>query len=901
MFDKEHAILKWKKTLKKNHSLEESDIIELEGHLRDKIDDLVKLGHSEEDAFADAEAEFLHSTNLEEAYYQSRSFKNNARPPWKPPRFIPGLMWAYFKTAVRHFKRRKFFSLVNIAGLSFGLACCVVILLYIDNEASYDQFHQDAGRIYRILEYRKVPAGEFCMAEISPMVTTVLRNDFPQVKIAARVFPVENTLVEVDHRRNFEDRVFYSESDIFKVLTIKFIKGNSETALKNPNNLVLSSSMAKKYFGDKDCLGQRISITDPTINRMTRRNQSIDYVITGVVEDPPSNTHFKYNFFLPLSQFNSTWLLKEWHAGATLTYIKLAPEVSPIDFDKKIKLLAYNYVSKELTAWGQTRNYFLQPLTKIHFQGDYKGLSIRGELEAPGNPNYFIIYGILALLVLLIGCMNFINLSNARGVERIKEIGLRKVVGAGRRQLILQLLGEAILITFTAAFFAILLVQILLPLFNQFAGTTITTTRLIDPNIISVFFGMIITVGILSGIYPAFVLTAFRPNQILKGMNPKTGGSFTLKILVIGQFAISIFLATGAIAAYKQLSFLRSGDLGFDKEHKYVIPIRKNKKIRDSVKTIKNEFLRNPQILGITASSSVPGRPLRNSYLSWSDSKLDKPLRLDFLSCDGDFLKFYKIDVVSGRAFDEALNDEAGAFLINEAAVPYLGYTSPENSLGDKLYESFYGKQKTIVGVIKNFHFHGLEKEVAPMFLEVSSSRFDMLTFSLAPSKISETLGFLKTKWYELFPDIPFDGFFLDKTFDLIYRKEAQMGKMLAVLTGMGLVAACMGLFGLVSFVVKQRTKEIGIRKVLGATVPSIVKLLSQRFVILIFLSNVLSIPLALIAIKHWLQDFVLRINLNWDIFVFAGGAALLIALIPILIQVFRAARTNPVDSLRYE
>jgi len=396
-------------------------------------------------------------------------------------------------------------------------------------------------------------------------------------------------------------------------------------------------------------------------------------------------------------------------------------------------------------------------------------------------------------------------------------------------------------------------------------------------------------------------LTAFRPDQILRGTKASTRGSLALKVLVVGQFAISIFLATGSLTVYKQLSYMRSGSLGFDKEFKYVIPMRRNIQVRKQVRTIKTEFLSNPHILETAASSSVPGRPLRDGFLKWSDDKLDKPLSLQFLSCDDDFLPQYKIEMVAGRGFDENLNDENGAFIINEAAVPYLGYASAEEALGDRLHESIYGRWKTIVGVVKNFHYQGMRQEIEPMYMEVSSSRYDMLTLTLAPGNIPETLRFIEAKWFEFFPSVPFEGFFLDDDFDRLYRKEAQMGKMLGILTSMGLAVACMGLVGLASFLVKHRTKEIGIRKVLGASVSSLTGLLSRQFVVLVVLANVISVPLAYIALTRWLQDFAFRIQLGWDTFTMAGVAALICAVLPILMHSFLAARTDPVESLRYE
>lgn len=807
----------------------------------------------------------------------------------------------YLKIAIRNLARRKAYSLINIGGLAAGLGCCMVILLYVANEASYDRYHRDVDRLYRVLEYRKVPAAEFCTARISAMVSTVLKEYENEVELTARVFPVSNTLVKRDNIASFEDRVFYSDPELFEILTIPFLSGEPDTALQNSNSIVLTRRMAVKYFGDQDPMGKRITVKDPTWSRLNSNDQFMDYLVAGVVADPPSNTHFKYDFFLPIIQFANTWILREWHAGTSLTYLKLAEGASIPEFENKIERMAYDYVNKELSAWGQTRRYFLQAVTDIHFRRDFNGLAVREDLEAPGNRTYLYIYALIALLVLLIGCMNFANLSNARGVYRIKEVGMRKVIGAGRWQLIRQFLGESVIVTVLAAMCAVILANALLPLFNRFTGTTLRVEESLHPQVFVSIVGLVLFVGLLSGLYPAFVLTAFRPDQILRGSGAGRKGSFVLKILVVGQFAISLFLAAGSLTIYKQLTYMRSQELGFDKNQKYVLHLRNNAQIREQVETIKTEFLRHAGVLEAAASSSVPGRPMRDGGLKWSDDKLDSPLRLVFLSCDDDFLSQYKIGIAAGRAFDESLNDENQAFIINEAAVQHLGYVSAEEALGDRLHEGYYGKWKTIVGVVKNFHYQGMRQEVEPMYMEVSSSRYNMITLTLASQNLPETLRFLQSKWSELFPAVPFDGFFLDDDFDRLYNKEAQMGKLLGILTAMGLVVACLGLLGLASFLVQYRTKEIGIRKVLGASVPNLMGLLSRQFVVLVLLANGISVPLALLALRRWLQDFAFRIQPDWQIFVSAGAAALVCAIVPILVQAFKAARTDPVESLRYE
>ncbi len=807
----------------------------------------------------------------------------------------------YLKIAVRNLRKRKSYTLINIGGLAAGLACCLVILLYVANESSYDRYHRDVERVYRVLEYRKVPAAEFCTARISAMVATVLEKYENEVEHTARVFPVRNVLVKHDAIAAFEDRVFYTETELFDVLTIPFLRGDPGSALQNANSIVITRQMAKKYFGEQDPIGERIAVKDPTWIRFNKNDEFTDYLVTGIVADPPSNTHFKYDFFLPISQFASTWLLREWHAGTSLTYVKLASGISVPDMEKKIARMAYDYVNKELSAWGQTRRYFLQAVTDIHFRRDFNGLALREDLEAPGNRIYLYVYSMIALLVLLIGCMNFVNLSNARGVFRIKEVGMRKVIGASRWQLIRQFLGESVIVTFLASLCAVLLAYTLLPIFNQFAGTTLRMGDALHPQALLSTLGLVVFVGVLSGLYPAFVLTAFRPDQIFRGSGINRRGSLVLKVLVVGQFAISLFLAAGSLTVYKQLTYMRSQELGFDKNQKYVLHLRNNAQIRKQVETIKTEFLRSPGVLEAAASSSVPGRSLREGFLNWSDDKLDKPLRLIFLSCDDDFLSQYKIGIVTGRAFDEKLNDENQAFIINEAAVPYLGYASAGEALGDRMHESVYGRWKTIVGVAKNFHYQGMRQEVEPMYMEVSSSRYNMITLTLASQNLPETLQFLESKWSELFPAVPFDGFFLDDDFDRLYKKEDQMGKLMGIVTAMGLIAACLGLLGLASFLARHRTKEIGIRKVLGASIPSLVRLLSSQFVILVLLANIISVPLALTASSRWLQDFAFRIQPDWKIFAFAGMLALLCAVVPILVQAVWMARSDPVESLRYE
>jgi putative ABC transport system permease protein len=825
------------------------------------------------------------------------------------PRFVKNsTYWSfimlrnYLKIAFRNLYKHKSYSFINLAGLSIGIACCLIIFLHVATETSYDGYHQNVDQIYRILEYRKVPALELRTASIAPVVATTIKDRFPQAENIARIFPTRDGLVEYNQNRFYEDRMFFADPEIFQIFTMPIISGDATSALQNPENMVISQRIAEKYFGNESPIGKTVKINLPFFSRLTDKPIDNVFKITAVIQNPPSNTHFKYDILLPMDILEKMRFFESWHTAGANTYIKLPPNSSASEFEQQIKELANDYVSKDFGAWGQTRHYSLQPIQDIHFQSEIGGLPIRGKLEASGNMKYMYIYTVIAFLILFIGCMNFINLSNARSVFRLKEVGVRKVIGAKHFQLAKQFLGESFFITTFALLFSIALVKILLPFFNNMAGVDLQIAGLIQPEVLIAILGLIITVGTISGLYYTIVLTFLKPDQIFKG---GTGSgkqrSFVLKLLVVGQFIISIFLVIGTITVYQQLQFMKSGQLGFQKEQKYVIPFRGDRPIEKNCQTLKTEFIQHPNIIGATASSTVPGRPLRKGYLKWTDDKLTKPEQLNFLACDEDFISQYQIEMVSGRPFEKGRNDENNSFIINEAAVSLLGYESPEKSLGDRLHESWYGRFKNIVGVIKNFHYRGMQTEVEPLYMEVSSSRFSAITLTLNSSKLTNTIDFVESKWQEHYPAVPFEGFFLDDDFDRQYRKEEQIGKLLGFIAVLGLFIASLGLFGLASFIAKHRTKEIGIRKVLGASVPNLIKLLTRDFAIYVAVASIIASPLSYSIMKRWLEDFAFRINISWLVFVIATGVALMIALTTVSFQAIKAARINPVDSLKYE
>ena len=482
----------------------------------------------------------------------------------------------YLKISWRNIVRHKGFSFINMFGLSVGMACCIVIFLYVSNEFSYDKYHKDTSRIFRVAEHRKVPAGEFRSARISPAVAPALKNKFPQIENIARITPVSNGLVRHNLLSFYEDRIAYVDEDIFRIFSIPFIRGSPDSALSRPFTAVLSEKMARKYFEHQNPIGKILEIKDPRLARSESGLKFESYEITGVVKDPPSNTHFKYSILASIKIMAGNRTYEDWDVTSTYHYIKLRPGVDPVRFEEDMRLIAYDYYQNNLDQWGQKREYFLQPLTTIHFNSSLEGFDFRSpstEMEPPGNIFYITIYSAVGLLILLIGCMNFINLSNARSMFRAREVGLRKVIGAQKFQLIRQFLFESFIITAISLCAALFLVNLLLPAFNQMAEIELFIKGLSEPPVMAAMACLLLFVAFVAGVYPAFVLTRYKPVTIIQGNAGKgRKGSMMMKVLVIGQFSISIFLTTCVVTIYQQLTFMRGERLGFEIEQKLIIP-----------------------------------------------------------------------------------------------------------------------------------------------------------------------------------------------------------------------------------------------------------------------------------------------------------------------------------------
>ena len=907
MFDLEKAIKDWRKALNKNESLEDGYKEELECHLRDKIDYLIGNGSSEEKAFEEAVKKIGQPDSLGAEYFKTDTRSASGRPPWKKSRWLPPLFSNYFKIGLRKIKRQSFYSLINLAGLALGLACCAVIILYVTNELSYDAFHKDADRIYRIAVHRIGIVGEFqFVATPAPLGPELIRN-YPQVEQAVRVVPpyenASHVLVVRGVKRNFEDRIWFADEDIFELFRMPFVQGNPQTALIRPNTVVITEGIAKKYFDEEAPLGQTLQIE---IDYDTGIVELQDYEVTGIIKNAPANTHLKYDMFLSmetmrsnLSSFEEDW----FNPKPKYTYVKLAPGTDVADFEEKLQPISSFLIqrySEKLNRKMDLYRLFLQPVTRIHMYSH-----LMREIEPSGNWYYIYIYSIIAFLILLIGCMNFINLSAALSTTRTKEIGLRKVVGAQRRQLVWQFLGESFLITLIAFILAFGLTSLLLIPFNQMAGTELTLAGLTQPVVLLSLLGLLLFVSIGSGIYPGIILTAFSSVSVLQGkLAPSPRGALVQKVLVVGQFSISIFLVICALTVFKQLQFMKGRALGFDLEQKLVLRVKSNMEhLRRDYEAIKNDFLQNPSITGATVSSSVPGDKTNSGYyMTPREEDFKGAPFIKVITMDYDFISEYGIKIVAGRSFQRGSgNDEREAYLINLAGVKELGFSSPAEALGKNFQASYHRETKRIIGITDDFHYRGMQEVVEPLVMDIENSLFETITLSIRVENMNDLMRFIRNTWNEHFPGVPFEYSFLDESFDREYRYEEQMGRMLGIITTLGFIIACLGLFGLASFVARSRTKEIGIRKVLGASTPNIVAMLSKKFILLVLISIIIASPIAWYSMNSWLQDFAYRINMNLFVFFVAATGALAIALVTVSIQGIRSAVANPVNSLRNE
>ncbi len=787
----------------------------------------------------------------------------------------------YLTVAIRNLARNKTFSAINILGLAIGMACCILILLYVQDELSYDQHHEHAQRIYRLAEEVHIAGQTHRIAITSFPMGPALVQDYPTVVDAVRFFRNDEKTPVANQQNQFYERgVLFTEANVFRVFDFPLSKGDPQTALQEPYSIVLTEEMARKYFGDRDPMGQTLSVGEAECK------------ITGVLKETDQNTHLQFNFLA------SSMRRRDWVDHSYYTYLLLQDTHAADELETELPNFIERHLGEQLKTSGIQLKPFLQPLTDIHLHSH-----LESEIGPNGDIRYVYLFLIIAFFVLVIACVNFINLSTARSASRSKEVGMRKVVGANRSQLIRQFMGESILLALVALLFAVVLIEVSLPAFNAFTQRELVLDYTGNWHVVFALLGIALFAGLLSGVYPALFLSAFQPVEVLKSTlrrGLKTSNS--RKTLVVFQFVISIVLIIGTVVVYHQSDYIKNKKLGFNKEQVVVIPID-----RQLAKRYKPTVSAYAAVLNVSASSTVPGRELAAHLFRPSlDPTHKDALLINVMYVDHEFIQTYGIEVLEGRAFSEDIgSDRNGAFILNEAAVRKFGWTSHANRKLERVYPEGdilnVEVQGDVVGVVRDFHYQSLHYEIEPLVLMTRGGWIDYLSIRIHSDDIAATLDFLKTQWREVVSNRPFDYFFLDDDYDKLYRIEEQIGTLFGLFSILAIFVASLGLFGLASFTAQQRIKEIGIRKVLGASVSNFVLMLSKEFAILVGIANLIAWPIAYYAMNRWLQDFAYRIDLEIWAFVLSGFLALFIALTTVSYQAWKVARTNPVDALRYE
>jgi putative ABC transport system permease protein len=790
----------------------------------------------------------------------------------------------YFKIAVRNLWKHKAFSIINILGLTVGLTAGFLIFLYVSFELSYDNFHSKADRIYRVVADIKTPTEVLHAGGPSWAVAPHLKLDFPEVEQAVRVAGDDNLLIKRGDVMFTEADVLWADSAFFKVFDFKLIKGDPETALNEPLSMVMSESAAKKYFGKEDPMGQTVLMG----------GDANPAKITGIMEDMPENSQIKGTIVLSMSTIVKKWnagLDDQWGNYGAQAYVLLKPGTDAKAFEKKLPTFLERRNGEEMKKMQMFATLFLEPLRDVYLYSTRNGSS-------NGNIDNVYIFSIVAVFILAIACINFVNLTTARSAERAKEVGIRKVVGALRAQLTGQFIGESIVICLISFLLSIGLVSLLIPSFNTMAGKTVSEGLFSQPSYVLMLLGFSMGIALLAGFYPALVLSSFRPVTVLKGrFSTGAKGILLRKGLVVTQFTISIALIIGTIVVYNQMRYMRNRELGFTKDQMMVIDTNgdKNKLVfEQAVKEL-------PQVKSVSLSGSVPSSGNPGAYSEIENVKGDMQIaNLDLYFVDFDYINHYDMKLLAGRGFSrDFMTDTTQAMVLNEAAVKMFGYTSPEQAIGKKFRQ--WGREGKIIGVLQDFHFRGLQNPIKPLSMRIEPDACNLLSVHISGNDIPNTIKAVEAKWKSTIPGRPFNYFFLDEHFDQQYRAEERFGKLFFNFAILAIFISCLGLLGLASYSTMQRTKEIGIRKVMGASVSNILNLLSKDFLLLVIISFFVAAPLAWYFMHSWLKDFAYRTDIGWWVFAAAGILAFLIAIGTISFMAVRAAVANPVKSLRTE
>ncbi|HWB26135.1 MAG TPA: ABC transporter permease [Chitinophagaceae bacterium] len=795
----------------------------------------------------------------------------------------------YLKTAWRNLWKNKAFSAINIIGLSVGMAACIIIMLFVTYEKSFDNFQ--TKNIYRLNEVQKFPgmvASQKVGLSMFPMGPT-MKNEFPQILNYSRIHWMFNYPLKNNDKTVFFPAMFYVDSTFLQMFDFKLLRGNRADVLQKPNSIVLTEASAEKLFGKEDPIGKSIThYSDDTVT----------YKVTGIMANVPQNSQMQFDGLMSLSTFARPEMMDWWGGNWMDTYFELAPNTNIAEMTKKFP----GYLKKHLHGDGyKYYELFLLPLKEIHAGASDIGLDYINYQKF--DKNYTNIFSAIALIVLVIACVNFMNLSTARSAERAREVGIRKSIGALRLQLSLQFIGETVLLAFIALVFAIALVEAALPYVNNLSQRSLHLPLSFANGTLMYIIGGTLLVGILSGLYPAAYLSSFQPVKVLKG-SIQTGKNKGMlrNFLVVSQFASAIFLMIATIFVVRQLNYMQDKDPGFVRDQVVTVPL-------DNITTQKydlfrKELLTSNLINGVTAAQDQLGSHLDQSGVHFRADGPSRDLAVTQLVVDPGYLDLYKMKLVAGRNFSKEKSQANREYILNEGLAKELLKDHPGKDMNWLLGKEFgYDSLGTIIGVVKDFNFNSLHNKIENMFLfnQGYNGYFRTASIKIKAGKTPQTLAFIKSTWAKIFNDHPFEYQFLDDHFNDVYRADIQVSSIVGILAGLAIVISCLGLFGLASYSAERRVKEVGIRKVMGASVQSIVSLLSRQFVILVLIAIIIAWPAAYFTMTAWLQDYAYRINISWWVFIIAGIAALLIALITVSYQAIRAAIANPVKSLRTE
>ena len=874
MFELEKAVAQWRKRMEADPSLEPGQIAEVEAHLRDKVDDLTAGGMPPEQAFDKAVQALGEAGLIGSQFFKVYTSRRSGRPSWQAPRFVPSLAWNYIRTAARVFRRNRAFSTLNVAGLALGMLTFLLIMTWVRHQLSYDRFHENLDQLFMILTRDDKGA---TWNTTSYALPPALKEGYPEVEDFARVWPWTSSLVRYKELRFEEGRITLTDPGFFRMFTFPFVEGNAETALADKNSLVLTESTARRYFGDEDPIGKVLHLDQ----------LESDFKVTGVVRDVPANSRIRFNMVTRVEWLGEERLAR-WSEFVAYAYVRLKPGVSAEAFNPK-----FEGIFQERVGPNWPPKPYLQPFSESHlYWGGQPGVIVR-----------VVIFSAVAALVLLLACVNFMNLSVVQSIQRGREVGMRKAVGATRGQVAGQFLGEALLLSFLSMGLALAAAPAILPAFSRLAGTGLTLFGSDPAGLIGLLALAATITGLLAGSYPAFLLASFQPVETLRhrAASPPGGARFR-KALIVFQFAASVVILIGAIVVSRQLRLIKSFDLGLNKDQ--VVTLVNNLQIFGRMDAFKQDLLRRPGILGAAYGGQRPIDVGQQIGVDWEGNTEPIPARIGYLMADYDFFEVFGMDIVRGRAFSPVFNDaEADTCIVNEAAARMFGWDDP---IGQTIFWSQEAidpprRKVRIVGVVKDFYDRSLRSGIRPFMMRVWRPWNNYIFVKVDSTRVPQALAGIEEAFRKFAPDYTFDYEFLDDYFARQYAVESQQGRLFNIFGGLSLAIAALGLFGLAAYTAERRTKEIGVRKVLGASVSGLTTLLTKDFLALAAAAVLVAWPAGYYFMSRWLNGFVQRTTLSPWYFLAAAAAMLIVVALAVGARTLRTARANPVDSLRYE